>query len=111
MDVFRGAVHVRADLQLGAEFVAHGLKQGIVANFDEVVGHFQRSEHQPVFVQADGVLPVLLHEPVGGHVPGVAVVIVHHGGMAGQVPDHILAGLFGVSHVDDEFFLPNLLPG
>ena len=111
VDLFGGALHVGAELELGAELVIHGLEQGIVTDLHEVVGHLKGGENQAVFVEAQAFLPVLLHDAAGPDTAGFLVVVFHHARVAGQVANHILAGFFGVGHIHDQLILFDLLAG
>ena len=102
------AVHVGAQLELGAEFVAHRGEQRLVADAHEVVSRFQRREHQAVFIHADVFLAVALHQLRRAHVPGLGVEILDVGGVMRQIAHHVRPGFLRVGHVDDEFVLPDL---
>ena len=105
MDLLRRAAHIGFDLQLRTEFVAHRLKQRIMANFDEVEGIFHRGEHEAVLIQTDGLLVIALHQPTGTDVAAVGVERLHQAGVLRQMPHRLRAGFFRVGDVNDQILL------
>ena len=95
-----GGLHDGIDLQLGTELVGHSAEQGIVTDLHELEGVLQSGEHQPVLVDADGVLAVLLHQLAGPHITGGLVKLLHQGSVLGQVikgGNDLINGATGVS--------------
>ena len=82
-----------------------------MADLYEVVGTLHGRVDQAVFIERHRVLPVLLHQPAGLHIAGVLVEAVDHGGVLGQMPHGVRAGLLGIGHIDDQLLLLDDIPG
>ena len=105
MDMLGGAFHVGLHLQLGAELIAHRLKQRIVAYFYKVVSEFHSGEHQPVFIQPPRLLAVALHQSARVNLIPLLVKGIHQAGVLRQMANRLCAGLLGVCHIDDQILL------
>ena len=106
-----GAVHVRAQLQLGAELVTHSTEQGVMANLHKMVGTLHGGINQAIFIQRNGILPVFLHQLAGPHISRLCIKILYHGGVLRQMAHRISPRLFCVGYIDDQFFFLDHVAG
>ena len=107
MNRFGGALHIRLNLQLCAEFIAHCLKQRVVTDLYETVSHLKRGENQTVFVHYVRVVADLLHKALGLNVAGAGIVILDELSVRGKMADDVGVGLFGKRGVDYQLFFKN----